>query len=358
LWLLWALLPFAIAVILQADLAFTAMGIAPSVSAITGEYLTYLCFGCPAIISYFALRSLSEGVRATRPIMLVNLIALLANIPLNYAFIYGRWGAPEMGAAGCGVATAAVMWLQLLGVLVVVTRLPRLHPVAVFQHWQSPNWRVIQSQINLGLPVALSIMAEVALFSGVALILAQLGATVVAGHQIALSISSVTFMLPLSLGMAITIQIGQYLGAGQRQHARYICKLGITTGALLATVTMSVIILGRQWLTSFYTSDPAIQQIALSLLVFAAIFQLPDAIQVCAASALRGYLDTRVPMLITLFAYWVISVPLGWSLTHGIGNFRGMGAEGMWIGLVIGLSIAAALQSWRLWHTLRQKPSA
>jgi MATE family multidrug resistance protein len=233
-----------------------------------------------------------------------------------------------------------------------------LRPVAVFQHWQSPNWRVIQSQINLGLPVALSIMAEVALFSGVALILAQLGATVVAGHQIALSISSVTFMLPLSLGIAITIQTGQYLGAGQLQHARYICTLGIATGALLAIVTMSVIILGRQWLTSFYTSDPAIQQIALSLLVFAAIFQLPDAIQVCAASALRGYLDTRVPMLITLFAYWVISVPLGWGLTHGIGNFKGMGAEGMWIGLVIGLSIAAALQSWRLWHTLRQKPSA
>ncbi len=113
--------------------------------------------------------------------MLVNIVALLINIPLNYAFIYGKWGAPEMGAAGCGVATAIVMWIQLLGVIVVVQKLPQLRVVDMFKNWQSPRWSVISSQINLGLPVGLSTMAEVGLFSGVALILAQLGADVVAG---------------------------------------------------------------------------------------------------------------------------------------------------------------------------------
>jgi MATE family multidrug resistance protein len=354
LWLLWLLSPLGIVLVLQADRAFTAMGIDPSVSNITAEYLGYLCFGFPATISYLALRALSEGMRATRPIMLVNLASLLINIPLNYIFIYGKWGAPEMGAAGCGVASAMVMWIQLLGVIVVVAKLPQLKAIAVFKQWQLPSWPIISSQINLGLPVALSTMAEVALFSGVAMILAQLGANVVAGHQIALSISSITFMLPLSLGIAITIHSGQYLGAGQKKYARYTSRMGVIGGALIAVITMSIIILGRETITGLYTDDPEIRSIALALLLFAAVFQLPDAVQVCATSALRAYLDTRVPMLIILFSYWVISVPLGWSLTHGIGDFAPMGAEGMWIGLVCGLSCAAILQSWRLWWVLKQ----
>lgn len=355
LWLLWSLFPFGIVLILNADIAFTAMGIDPAVSDITANYLAYLCFGLPAIVSYLALRSLSEGMRATRPVMLVNLAGLLVNIPLNYAFIYGEWGAAEMGAAGCGVASALVMWIQLLAVLILVSKLPQLKVVGALKQWQPPRWSVIVSQINLGLPVALSTMAEVALFSGVALIIAQLGAAVVAGHQIALSISSLTFMLPLSLGIAITIQSGQYLGAGQYEKARYVSRMGVKGGALIAILTMSIIILGRNAITSLYTDDPEIQKIALNLLLFAAVFQLPDAIQVCAASALRAYMDTRIPMLIMLFCYWVISVPLGWNLTHGVGSFEAMGAEGMWTGLVCGLSLAAVLNSWRLWWVIRHK---
>ena len=130
--------------------------------------------------------------------------------------------------------------------------------------------------------------------------------------------------------------------------------MGVIGGALIAILTMSIIIFGRQTITDIYTDDPEIQAIALSLLFFAAVFQLPDAIQVCATSALRAYLDTRVPMFIMLLSYWVISVPLGWSLTHGFGDFEAMGAEGMWIGLVCGLTCAAVLQSWRLWWALKQ----
>jgi MATE family multidrug resistance protein len=360
LWLLWLLSPLGILLVMQADIAFTAMGIDPSVSNITDQYLGYLSFGIPAIISYLALRGFSEGMRATRPIMLVNVAALLINIPLNYAFIYGQWGAPEMGAAGCGVATAIVMWVQLVGVIVVVKKLPQLKVMTIFSHWQAPRWSIISSQINLGLPIALSTMAEVALFAGVALILAQLGADVVAGHQIALSIASMMFMVPLSFGIAITIHSGQYLGAGKEALARYSSTMGVIGGALIAILTMSIILIGRHTITAIYTDDPVIQEIALSLLVFAAVFQLPDAIQVCAASALRAYLDTRVPMVFMLFSYWVVSIPLGWSLTHGFAGFSAMGAEGMWTGLVCGLTCAAILQSWRLWWVLnnRQRPSA
>jgi MATE family multidrug resistance protein len=280
---------------------------------------------------------------------------LLINIPVNYAFIYGRWGAPEMGAAGCGIASSIVMWLQLLALLVVIQKLPQLKAIALFKQWQAPRWPIIASQLNLGLPVGLSITAEVALFSSVALIIAPLGAAVVAGHQVALSISSLTFMLPLSLGIAITIHTGQYLGAGQHHFARYATRVGVLGGALLSIMNLLFIILGRDLITSLYTDDPAIYQVAFSLLLFAAIFQLPDAIQVCAASALRAYMDTRIPMFITLFCYWLVSIPLGWGLTHGFGDFPAMGAEGMWVGLVSGLSLAAVLQSWRLWWVVKHK---
>lgn len=355
LWLLWALTPIGMFLLLKADFIFSRMAIDTTVSQITGQYLAFLSTGLPAIVSYLALRGLSEGMRATRPIMLVSMAGLLLNIPLNYIFIYGQWGAPEMGAAGCGVASSMVMWFQLIAVMLVARYLPKLKSVAVFTQWRGPSWPVIKSQINLGLPVGFSSMAEVALFSSVALILAQLGADVVAGHQIALSISSTTFMLPMSLGIAINIQAGQYLGAGDPMRARYITLMGLVCAALVALFTLSIIIIGRQTITQLFTDQPAIQQIAFSLLLFAAIFQLPDALQVCAASALRAFLDTRVPMLIMLFSYWVVSVPLGWILTHGAFGFTAMGAEGMWTGLVCGLSFSAVLQGWRLRWILKKR---
>ncbi len=347
-WLLTGLLPLGIFAVLQGDLAFSAMGIDASVSNISGHYLAYLAMGFPAIACYLALRSFSEGMGATRPIMLVNLLGLLVNIPLNYIFIYGKAGMPAMGAVGCGLASAIVMWVQLLAVLLVVTRLPLLKSIRVFSQWQAPQWPLIRSLLNLGLPVALSVMAEVALFSAVALILAHLGANVVAGHQIALSISGITFMMPLSLGIAMTIQSGQYLGAKQTDAARYVCRMGVLGGILIALLSMTLLITAREYISGIYTNDPEIQRIAMSLLLFAGVFQIPDAIQVCASSALRGFLDTRVPMLIMLFAYWMVSLPLGWSLTHGIGDIEAIGAKGMWVGLVCGLSVAAALQGWRL----------
>jgi MATE family, multidrug efflux pump len=269
-------------------------------------------------------------------------------------FIYGQWGAPAMGAAGCGIASAIVMWVQLLLTLLMVMYLPQLRHIALFNNWQQPQWLSIKPLLKLGLPVALATTAEVALFSAVAFIIAYLGADVIAGHQIALSVSAMTFMLPLSLGLALTIQIGQYRGAKQADYARYICIIGMSTATLLALINMAVLILCRDMITRFYSNDPAIQLIATSLLFYAAIFQLPDAIQVCAASALRGYFDTHIPMLIMLFSYWVISIPLGWGLTHGFSHIPSMGAEGMWLGLVCGLSCAALLQGLRLHWRIRQ----
>ncbi len=355
--------PLAIILLLQAQAAFVAMGIEEDVTTIANNYLHYLAYGLPAAVCFLTLRSFCEGMKLTRPIMLINLFALACNIPLNYLFIYGKLGFPEMGGAGCGLASALVMWIQLLAALIMATQIPSLKRVALLSSPWWLHWQTIKPILSLGLPIALSTVAEVSLFAVMALLLAPLGAEVIAGHQIALSVSSVTFMLPLSMGMAITIQSGHYLGADQQQRARLSSVIGIVICCALALLSMSTILAYKESIASLYSRDIAIQNIAVSLLFFTAIYQLPDAIQIGSASALRGYCDTRVPLLIILFSYWVISVPVGWSLIYGLDTlwvfenigFDGLGARGMWIGLVCGLSCAALLQSWRLWHLVLQQ---
>lgn len=355
--------PLAIFLLLQSPAAFEAIGMESDVSMIANHYLLYLAYGLPAGVCFLTLRSFCEGMKLTRPIMLVNLFALACNIPLNYLFIYGKFGLPEMGGVGCGLASALVMWIQLTAGIVMVTRIPILQKVGVLASGWCLCWKEIKTIVSLGLPIALSTVAEVSLFAVMALLLAPLGAEVIAGHQVALSVSSITFMLPLSVGMALTIQGGHYLGANRLKQASHVGRVGILICCALALFSMVTILLTREHIAALYSNDIAIQKIAVSLLFFTAIYQIPDSIQISAAAALRAYCDTRMPLLIILFSYWVISIPLGWSLIYGLdtrallGNthfeyfdFQGLGATGMWIGLVGGLSCAAILQSWRLWH--------
>ena len=204
------------------------------------------------------------------------------------------------------------------------------------------------------MPIGLIGLAEVALFSAVALIIAPLGTNILAANQVANSISALTFMLPLSVGMAITIRVGTRLGANDMAGARFSSLVGISVAAMLACVSMLTIILGRDQISSLYTNDQTVIFGASALLIYAAVYQIPDAIQISVVSALRGYRDTHLPLLTVLVAYWVISVPLGWCLTTGVGGIEPMGAKGMWIGLVCGLSCAAVLQSLRLRHVLKR----
>ncbi len=354
LWLAVIGAPLGILLLLGADTVTPLLSIEADVANITHDYLFYLACGLPPALAFLCLRAFSEGMGHTRPIMLINILALLINIPLNYAFIFGKFGAPAMGGAGCGVATALVLWLQLIVCLRIVGREPRLKEIKLFSRLSlAPKLDTLKSLLALGLPIALTFVAEVSLFSVVALIIAPLGTAVIAGHQITLSVSTITFMLPLSVGMAITIQTGQYLGAGQPQQAKFSSLVGLSIALLLATGNMLLILSLRHWIPQLYTQDQTVIAIAYGLLFFTAIYQLPDAVQIAMTSALRGYRDTRLPLVIVLVAYWLISVPLGWQLTYGSAS---MGAGGMWMGLVCGLSFAAVLQSWRFLSLTRIHP--
>jgi MATE family multidrug resistance protein len=207
--------------------------------------------------------------------------------------------------------------------------------------------------LRLGLPIGFSMLAEVSIFSMIALLVAPLGADVIAGHQVALNLSAQTFMLPFSLGMALTIRVGYFLGEKNTAAAKHTAQTGLLLALISASCTASFMVFGSGFITALYTNDAVVRVIAASLLFFAAVFQFPDAIQVSSIGILRGFKITRLPMIFTLLAYWGVALPVGYAF--GLLDVFGqpMGARGLWLGLVIGLSFAAFLLLTTVFYVLR-----
>jgi MATE family multidrug resistance protein len=202
----------------------------------------------------------------------------------------------------------------------------------------------------LGLPIGLSIFAESSIFAAIALILGVFGANVVAGHQIALNVAALSFMVPLSWSMAITVRVGHAMGRHDPFEARFIARTGIVVCTLIMGVMAVLIFTLARPIATIYTEDAAVLEIAVSLLLFAALFQISDGLQVSANGALRGLKDTKIPMLMTVLAYWLIGLPLGYSLCM---SWK-LGAAGLWIGLIVGLSVAAVLLNGRFYLVMRR----
>lgn len=323
---------------------FEPLGIPQHLQDKTALYITGVSFGLPAVGLYTALRGYSEALGHPRPITVFSIIGLLLNIPLNYAFIYGFGVIPAMGGAGCGFATAITIWLMVGALLVYVTHARAFRGIRLFHRLDRPDPVLIKRILLLGLPIGVAIFFETSLFSLAALVLSPLGETVVAAHQIALSVTSQLFMIPLSLAMALTIRIGQLYGEQNWELLRVVRRLGLWTGTALACCSMLLIFFTRDVMAAAYTSDIQVQQLAVHLLIFALAYQIFDSWQVTSAGILRGLQDTAIPMWLTLFCYWLIALPLGIVLSR----VAGFGAQGFWFGLVVGLGLAALLLLWRL----------
>jgi MATE family multidrug resistance protein len=323
------------------------IGVTPSLRHDVQRFLLAISWGAPALTCYFALRGLSEGLSLTRPSMYFSLGGLLLLVPLGYVLMFGKLGIPPQGAHGCGVATAIVLWLEMLafGVYVIFRR--NYHGLGLLDCFEWPHARRIGQLIHIGLPMAVTLLAEAGLFVATALVIATLGESVIASHQVAISIASFFFMIPLGLAMAITVRVGNAVGRGDEQGVRYagFCGIGLT----LATQLFSAALMFGlpHFIASLYTHDPKVIALAAQLIFLAGIFQFSDGIQVAANGALRGLKDTRVPMAITLFAYWAVGMPIGWWLTF----HQHMGARGMWMGLIAGLSVAAVMLFVRFWRS-------
>ncbi|WP_064792225.1 MATE family efflux transporter [Shewanella woodyi] len=331
-----------------AENIFTMMELEPELARLSIGYLEGFAWGVPAFVLYQVLRGCSEGISYTLPTMIIGFVGLAVNIPANYIFIYGHFGMPAMGGAGCGLATALVFWAMFVAMIAYMQLHKKFAELAPFKSFHKPHLSTIWDMTKHGFPIAMALFFEVSLFAVIALLLAPLGANVVAGHQIALNFSSIVFMLPLSIGIAVSIRVGYYLGQDKTEISALIAKLGLGISFTLAMVTAVITVLFRTEIAYLYNDNPEVVTLAGSLMFLAALYQLSDSVQVVAAGALRGYKDTRSAFYITLFSYWAVGMLLGYILARTDLIVPAMGAHGFWIGLIAGLTTAAVLFALRL----------
>ncbi len=334
------------ALILQAmPMLLPVVGVPDALLPKASLFLHAIGLGMPAVTMYAALRGYSEAIGHPRPVTVISLIGLVVLIPLNFIFMYGFGPIPEMGSAGCGFATAILQWLMLFALAIYIYKNSSYRKTQPFTGWEALHGVWIKRILKLGLPIGLAIFFEVSIFSTAAIVLSPLGEITVAAHQIAISITTQLFMIPMSLAIALTIRVGTYYGEQNWANMRKVQVLGLATATLLACMTMLLLWFFRSEIVALYTSDLLVTQIAVSLVFFAIAYQLMDGWQISAAGCLRGMQDTKAPMWITMIAYWVIAFPVGVYLSR----FTNMGAAGVWIGLIVGLSVACILLISRLY---------
>jgi len=320
-----------------------AFGIDPVIIPAAAGYLRALSWGAPGLCFVFLLRFFSEGSSHTHPTMLYGMAGALLNVPLNYILMFGHFGMPALGTVGCGIATSIVIWIQLMLLIGYIFVHRHYGPFGLFSRLEAPRWSEIAALLRLGLPIAVSISIEGGLFVGAALLIGRLGALPSAAHLIAINFSALVFMIPLGMASAVSIRVGNALGRGDPAAARYAGIIGLMIVACQQCVSMSVMFLFPSLIVGIYGGEAAVASLAVSLLFYAGIFQLPDGIQVCATGALRGLKDTKVPMLYNLIAYWLIGMSLGYYLTFRLE----LGPAGMWMGMIAGLTTGAVLQTTR-----------
>ncbi|MCD6582707.1 MAG: MATE family efflux transporter [Desulfuromusa sp.] len=333
----------AILLLQNAGLVFLWMDVDPQVATISTAYLKAISWGVPALALFFLLRNLSEGMGLVRPSMLIGLASIPINIAGNYVFIYGKLGFPAMGGIGCGWASALSLWFMCGCMLLTIWRVRRYDKTHFLDLNKTCGAEGAPQLLRLGLPIGLSLLVEASIFALIALFLSPLGALTVASHQITLNYSSMIFMIPLSLASAITIRVGHAIGQQRYDRARLSSKAGLLLNSAIALVTATLTLLFAEQIAGVYTQNPQVIMIAVGLLYLNALYQVSDAFQIGAAAALRGYKDSRVPLVMVIISYWIIGLPLGYSLA--LTNFWGapLGAKGFWISLIIGLSVAALL---------------
>lgn len=320
--------------------------IRPEIIPITQGYLDAFSWGLPAAFGYFALRFFNEGLSITKPSMYFASMGLVVNIFGNYVFMYGHLGFPAMGAIGTGWATTLVHWIMFFAMLLFTFRRNNDQQFSIYKGLKLPRWHFQKEILGIGVPNGVSICIEVSMFAIVALIMGSLGVTTVAAHQITINFAAFTFMIPLGLSFASTARVGFATGKGDLEEARLFGYIGIGLSVLIMSVTAFLMITVPEAIVAMYTQDIEVKRIAVSLLVLAGIFQISDGLQVSGFGALRGLKDTKIPMMVNVIAYWIIGLPTGYYL----GIIRQMGAEGLWIGLIAGLTVAAILHNVRFYR--------
>jgi len=327
-------------------------GIADDIIPHAQAFLSAVRWGIPALVLFFCMRYLSEGLQWMRPTMVFGFGGLCVLAPLGYGLTHGRWGFPELGAQGLGIASATMMWLQAVLFMAYLWWTPRFAHLGLFQCFEWPDFRQIRGLLKVGLPIGIAILMQGGMFIATSLLIGQLGAIPLAAHQIAVNVAQVCFMVPVAVAEATTVRVGHALGRGDPAGVRRASWAGYGIVCMTQLLSACVLWSGHGWIAGLYTRDIAVMTLASTLILYAAALQLPDGLQMLSSGALRGLQDTRVPMMLAIFSYWGVGMPLGGWLGLGLG----WGPQGMWVGLICALGIATMLMGWRFFyssHTVR-----
>ncbi|WP_425010590.1 MATE family efflux transporter [Paracoccus alkanivorans] len=328
-----------------------ALGQTETVSALAQDYLRIAGWGLLPMLAGLTLNSYLAALERTQVVMWITVAGLPLNIGLNWLLIFGNLGAPELGVQGAAIASLSVQMAQLVMLVAYCEWLPMARKYHLFQRFWRPDWQAFFAVARLGWPIGLTMTAEGGLFVASNVMMGWIGTQELAAHGIALQIVSITFMAHLGLSNAATVRIGQAKGRGDAVWMRDAAVTVIGLSMAVAVVAIAIYLVFPEALVSLYLDPaepqgPAIVAIGAGLLFYGALFQLTDALQVVALGLLRGVHDTRVPMWIAGFSYWVVGMPVA----YGLAFVAGIGARGLWLGLVFGLSFAAVLLLLRFWR--------
>ena len=332
----------------QGEALMLATGQDEHIAERAGAFLEIVMWAMIPMILASVLRNFVSALG--RPIFATAItgLALGASVLGNYAFVFGNLGAPAMGLEGSALASIITSLFILASYVIAIFHDRRLRRYSIFGNIWRPEWQRLRELIRLGSPVMVIIIAEAGLFSGAAFLMGRIGASELAGHTVALQIAALAFQIPFGIGQAATIRVGYHFGAGDHAAIGRAGWVGIAMGASFMCLTAMAMIFAPQLLLRIYvdptlTVNAAMVGFAIRYMLVAAAFQLFDGIQAVAAGALRGLQDTRVPMLIAIFSYWVP----GYGVAIWLGFYTPLEGTGVWIGLAIGLVFSAFLLTWR-----------
>jgi len=328
------------------DFILVLIGITDEIIPIASGYLKAIAWGIFPAFAFGALRYFSEGLSVTRPAMFIAVIGLLVNIPANYVLMFGKMGFPQLGAVGTGYASAIVFTVMFIAMLWFTMKFDAYKRFDIFGKFRWPEKKYLKELLSIGVPIGISSTMEVTMFAVVSLLVGTISTVAVAGHQVAINFAAMTFMIPFGLSVAISARVGQSIGRNRPDEARFRGFVGVATASFIMTFTATIMFLFPEYISAIYTDDQNVTNMAVQLLFMAAIFQISDGLQVSGFGALRGIKDTKVPMYVNLVAYWVIGIPLAYYL----GFIAEYGPQGLWGGLIAGLTVAGILHNIRFYR--------
>jgi len=328
-----------------------SMSLELRVEKVSMSYLMAMSIGIIPLFAYNVLRSYMDALGKTRVSMIITLLSAPINVFFNYLLIFGNFGFPELGGAGAGYASAITYWLIFLIAVIITHKQKPFQEYGIFRNWQSIQLSKWGDISKIGVPIGLSIFAETSIFSAVTLMMSTYSTAVISAHQIALNFTSLLYMVPLSISIGATVLIGYEVGAKRFKDAKIYSWLSVGTAVVFSFFSACILFFFREQIAGIYTMDKEVIKLTIQFFVFAALFQLSDAIQAPVQGALRGYKDVNVTFIMAIISYWVIGLPIGYLLS----KFTDFGPFGYWIGLIVGLTAGAITLSLRLNRIQKQK---